>query len=244
VPATPLTKFGRSFKTINAHRSSKTHSVHYRVAGYLIRSENTAKPLSQASEFLTNWILSQGRVKDAVDFGCGRLRYSGCLAQRCDHLTLVDSQHQIERVQQLNGTRAHIRDYALSHWSKSRVLTFEAFERDRRKYDFVLCANVLPVVPDSRMRARIIREIASHLRTDGEALFVCQFRNSYFKQLPSFPGAKRHLSGWAVLRAGDRSSYYGILPKRQLEDLIKQHGFAVRTSWLVGQSAYVLGVPK
>jgi hypothetical protein len=88
------------------------------------------------------------------------------------------------------------------------------------------------------------RNAASHLKTAGEALFVCQFRNSYFKQMPSLQGARRHLNGWAVLRTGDRSSYYGILPKGRLEDLIKQYGFAVRQSWLAGQSAYVQGVPK
>ena len=100
--------------------------MRYKIAGHIIRSENTAKPLSQASGYLTEWLLSRTRVKFALDFGCGRLRYAGCLAARCEHLTLVDSEPQIERVQQLDGTRASIPEFVANTWANARVLTFEA----------------------------------------------------------------------------------------------------------------------
>jgi hypothetical protein len=157
-------------------------------------------------------------------------------------LTLVDSEPQIERVQQLDGTRASIPEFVANTWANARVLTFEAFEQDQRAYDFILCANVLPIVPDAKMRARALRQIASHLNSAGECLFVCQYRNSYFKALPSFAGARPHLDGWAVLRSGESSSYYGTLPNQSLESLLRRFGFAIHASWLEGQSAYVLGV--
>lgn len=183
-------------------------------------------------------------MQSALDFGCGRLRYAGCLAGKCEDLTLVDSEPQIERVQQLNGTRASIREFAAANWTNSRVLAFDAYERDQRQYDFILCANVLPVVPYARMRARLLRQIAAHLKSNGECLFVCQYRNSYFNAVPTFSGARPHLDGWVVLRPGVSSSYFGILPKHTLENLLRRFGFAIRSSWSEGQSAYVLcGLP-
>lgn len=60
------------------------------------------------------------------------------LAAMCEHLTLVDSEPQIERVQQLDGTRAKISEFVASTWANARVLTFEAFEQDQSAYDFIL----------------------------------------------------------------------------------------------------------
>ena len=109
----------------------------------------------------------------------------------------------------------------------------------------MLCANVLPVIPDPKVRARALRLLAERLHPQGHCLFVVQYRNSYFKTISQFPGAKYHLDGWLVPRDQNATSYFGILPPNRLQQIVTRQGFTVLQAWVEEQSAYVLcGVQK
>jgi 2-polyprenyl-3-methyl-5-hydroxy-6-metoxy-1,4-benzoquinol methylase len=193
----------------------------------------------QASRYLKDWIDSYKLINDVLDFGCGKLRYAASLASRARTLTLVDSDVQLSRTQTLNGSLTNIRDYVALHWPQARVLNFEAFQVDQRKYDLGLCANVLSSIPDAKVRGKVLRSIASSLHPSGRCLFASQFRNSYFKRIFESANSKPYLDGW-LIASPHRNAYYGILPKKRLEKLVTRHGFTVISSWINGEVAYVL----
>ena len=213
--------------------------MHYKIKGLVIRSENAAKSISQASSYLIQWIESREPNSDALDFGCGKLRYSGSVAKICQSLTLVDSEIQLNRIQKLGDEYASVQDFSKRHWPHSRTLTFDAFLRDNKRYDFALCANVLPTIPSPKVRATILRGICDHLRSSGNCLFVTQYTNSYFTKIRKSANAIKHLDGW-IIKSKLGNAYYGILTKRKLEKLVSKYNFHVSQSWTHGQSAYVL----
>ena len=192
---------------------------------------------------LRRWLGEIQEVSSALDYGCGKLRYSGVLARKCAMLTLVDSEAQLSREQQLGRTRATVRQFAQRHWPKCRVLNIDEFGRDRRTYDFVLCANVLSAIPDKRVRSRTLLKIASVLGKTGHCLFVAQYRNSYFKEVAVSPNAIAHLDGW-ILKTRRGAFYFGILNKQRLTSLLIRRGFLIEKEWTEGESAYVLARRK
>ena len=213
--------------------------MHYKIGNHIIKSENAAKPPSQASSYLLDWIRNLSNVDSILDFGCGKLRYAGALATKCRRLILVDSDIQLNRNQLLGGTLTTVIHYAKRCWPHSRVLTLEELDRDPLKYDFILCANVLPVIPKKQVRSSVMRRLHTALRNSGFCLFVTQYRNSYFKQIVSSPNVESHLDGW-ILTTSKGSFYYGLLPPEKLERIVVTHGFAIDQSWEHEGSAYVI----
>jgi len=213
--------------------------VRYKVRGLEIRSENAAKPTTQPAAPLIQWLQGISPVHLALDYGCGKLRYSQALASKCTILTLVDSEVQLGREQQVGRTRTTVRTYAQRHWPKCRVLNVDEFWRDRRTYGFVLCANVLSAVPDRRVRSKLLLKIASILGRTGRCLFVAQYQNSYFKEVAASPSAIPHLDGW-ILKTRRGAFYFGVLSRERLVYLLVKHGFGIEKAWTEGQSAYVL----
>ena len=213
--------------------------MRYRVKGLEIRSENAAKPMAQASRPLTRWLMEMEPVHSALDFGCGKLRYSRYIAKRSKEITLVDSQIQLDRIQRIGGRLTTVRTYAERNWPGCRVFTAEAFGSDTQRYDFILCANVLSAIPDRSMQSNALLRMGAALRQKGCCLFVTQFRNSYFKALLNSPKAMSHLDGW-IIRTGRGNFYYGMLDKSRLIGLVVANGLSVKDAWVDGQSAYVL----
>jgi hypothetical protein len=140
----------------------------------------------------------------------------------------------------LGGEPTTVREFVRGQLPLARVLSTTEFASDSQRYDFVLCANVLPVIPNRHMRAEALRSLSEHMSKLGRCLFVCQYRNSYFTNIPNVRGAKAHMNGWVVLREADASSYFGILPREQLQRIVSRSGFHVLRSWIFGQSVYVL----
>jgi 2-polyprenyl-3-methyl-5-hydroxy-6-metoxy-1,4-benzoquinol methylase len=178
-------------------------------------------------------------VRAALDFGCGKLRYSGLLARKCKAFTLVDSEVQVTRTQKIGGKETTVSEYAKREWPGCRVLSLEEFQRDKRKYDFVLCANVLSAIPNRRVRSKALRRLASAARDEGRCLFITQYRNSYFTKMAASRNAIRHLEGW-ILKTQRGAFYYGLLDKNEVSALVARHGFTIEKAWIEGESAYVL----
>jgi SAM-dependent methyltransferase len=213
--------------------------VRYKARGLEIRAENTAKPINQASSYLRQWLMEMPRVGDALDYGCGKLRYALTLAQKADALVLVDSEIQLSRRQVIAGRSTSVREYSTSRWKHVGVLNADEFEYARARFDFALCANVLSAVPSPRERERIITAIGSHLRSSGQALFAVQYRNSHFRDWQYDPTASRYRDGWLVSN-GRGTSFYAIIPLPRLVSHVESGGMRVFEAWTRGESAYVL----
>ena len=213
--------------------------MRYRAKGHLIRSENAAKPPTQAARDVLLFIERLPKVGRGCDFGCGKLRYAIPLARRSKRLTLVDSEIQLTRRQILFGTRTSVIEYVQKHLPTTSVVTVREFLHLGGTYDFILCANVLSAIPSARERSTILRGILQALGGAGRCLFITQYRNSYFSSVARQPGATAHMDGW-ILRTSRGSFYYGLLPLEKLKRLLSRHGYAVVDAWTAGQSAFVL----
>ena len=115
-----------------------------------------------------------------------------------------------------------------------------SFSEDQAKYDFILCANVLPIIPSAKERSRVLENLNERLKRTGTCLFVCQYRNTYFSEMQNFDGARAYLDGWAVIRQNGDSTYYGLLPRPKIESLGDSSWISNLKSWIAGESAYVL----
>lgn len=212
--------------------------MHYKINNILIKTEYAAKSPYQTSKNVLKWIATQDPTNFALDFGCGKLRYSTTLARRCRKLTLVDSGVQINRTQKIGHRVTTVREYVREHLPNARVLSRSQFERDKRKYSLAICINVLSAIPSEKSRSKALQQILRRLTAQGVCLFVTQYTNSYFRKAATSPTAQAHLDGWILIT--DRGNfYYGVLNKQKLESLLVSHGFRIRRSWVRGQSVYV-----
>lgn len=217
--------------------------MRYSVGPYLIHSEYSAKSMRQPSRETVAWIRSRAERGEVLDYGCGKLRYAVHLAPRCRSLTLVDSEEQMLRIQRIGNQRCTIPHFVSAHWVHARCLSLSEFASDTQTYELALCSNVLSAIPDEAMRMYALLLIAERLKPGGEALFVTQYRNSYFNYAKAQPNARPYLDGW-ILDTPRGSFFYGLIPLAKLEQLIRSSGLAVSRSWVQNGSAYAVGTPR
>lgn len=214
--------------------------MRYRVGKLEIRSENAAKPMDSAATPLVFWLMNRDHVSAALDYGCGKLRYTKFIAARCIHLGIVDSSVQLTRLQRIDGRTATVAEYAKHRWPKCKIYEVKEFWKGiRQSYDFILCANVLSAIPNAKARAKSLRAIHAGLRRKGELLVVNQHTNSYFTEIQAKPTTREHLDGW-LAQSRNGAAYYGILRKDHVIRLLTRYGFVVQDSWIEGQSNYVV----
>ena len=213
----------------------------YRIKGIDIRSENAAKPEMDAAEYLVDWLHKRARTPSALDYGCGKLRYTHHLAQRSKHVGIVDSEVQLTRMQQIGGDLTSVMYYARKRWPSITIQFLQDFWRKSScYYDFILAPNVLSVIPCPKIRAKSLRAIHASLHVDGRALFVNQHTNSYFTEVRNRPTTCQHLDGW-IAKSQRGAFYYGILNKESVVRLLTRYQFSIEDAWISGQSNYVLG---
>jgi len=214
--------------------------MRYRIKGTDIRSENAAKPAVDAAAYLVQWLLSRDETLSALDYGCGKLRYTHQLAQRSKHIGIVDSEIQLTRTQRIDGVYTSVQDYAKKTWPTCTIQTLKDFwKKSKRRYNFVLCAHVLSAIPCPRTRGKSLRAIYAALEHEGHVLFVNQHTNSYFTEIRKRPSTRLHLDGW-ITKSKAGASYYGILNKDSVVKIASRFGFSVDKAWIEGQSNFVL----
>ena len=214
--------------------------MHYRFKGVEIHSENAAKPATDAAAYLVDWLRRRRRTYSALDYGCGKLRYTRHLACRSEHIGVVDSEVQLRRTQRIFGQQTSIAKYVKCRWPFHTLQHLEDFwTKSLRFYDFVLCANVLSAIPCPKARARSLRAIYAAVRRDGRVLFVNQHTNSYFTEVRKRPSTWPHLDGW-VTTSSAGSFYYGVLNRYDTAALVSRFGFFAEETWINGQANYVL----
>jgi SAM-dependent methyltransferase len=211
--------------------------MRYRLSSKIeIRTENAAKPESQPSAFLLNLISTLPHVASSFDFGCGKLRYQRAIAHTTGTLAIVDSEVQLSRTQALRGKQTSIRTiYKQSN--RFSVYNDVEFRQLDAQFDRGFCINVLSVIPSYARRRDVLNIIRRKLRSDGECLFVAQYRNSDFTRMKTMANATPWLDGFIVnsLRG---YSFYGMILPDHLEASLKKAGFFIREIKLNEGSAY------
>jgi len=212
--------------------------MHYKALDSIVRTEYTAKSPSQASGWLVRYLRKNVNRNDTVlDYGCGKLRYTGPLSRAGKSVVAVDSREQIQRLQTIDGTCTTVRDYAGSRHRNVRVFSLEEPGWQSRRYDFLLCANVLSAVPHRDVRVGVLRRMRAVARRGARVLIVVQYTNSYFREARSRGVA--YQDGW-LIRGASGAAFYAPLSVALLTRLATAAGLHVKDAWRSGQSAVVL----
>ncbi|CAM3478440.1 MAG: class I SAM-dependent methyltransferase [Halomonas sp.] len=208
--------------------------MRYLINGVSIRTENAAKSSSQKSSAVDAYLLSLKGKPSVLDFGCGKLRYADTLASVASDVTFVDSSVQIGREQLVRCEKTTVKEYVQENYRGCSIVCFEDLAEHEQKYDVVTCTNVLSAIPCKKTLSEVLAQIHRLLKRDGVAVFVNQHRSSYFKKYES---GKKLLYGF--LHSGPKgASYYGILDRAVIEELLTEHGYGGIRSWCVGESTF------
>jgi 2-polyprenyl-3-methyl-5-hydroxy-6-metoxy-1,4-benzoquinol methylase len=167
------------------------------------------------------------------------LRFTIPLALQVKKVVALDSPQQIEREQKIDGCRTTTRGYAKKYLSNVRVCSTDEKWWKCRKFDFVLCSNVLSCVPRYTERKKILRNIGKALKRNGHCLVFNQHRNTYFRRYEKQSNARKHIDGW-LIDLERRFSFYGIISPKRLRAMCVAEGFKVLRNGVVGESAYCL----
>lgn len=216
--------------------------MRYHVKGRVIRSENAAKPATQACKWVLSYIRRLPRNSTGLDYGCGKLRYTIPLARRIKKVFAVDSHVQVSRLQKIKGRLSTIPQYASQRLPNVVICTVGQANWRATRYDVALVLNVLSAIPVYRVRIDILRTVWGLVRPGGSMLAVTQFWSSYFRRWERSPSAVEHLDGWLVKsRAGD--SFYGLIDLKSLERHCRQAGVNIAETGYCrsGESAYLVG---
>jgi len=158
--------------------------MRYKVVGRrIIRSENAAKPPAQRSMHLHKFISSLPEVEASFDLGCGKLRYVDSIRQCSRTITLIDSEIQLSRTQNIGlfgrtSIREICRDSNVIHCQNIRE-----FRTNNISYDRGFCLNVLPIIPSESIRRNIVRSAFQRLKRGGKCYFVHHYRNAEYRRL-------------------------------------------------------------
>lgn len=219
--------------------TSRRLFVRYKFQGVELRTENAAKSYKQANKWIVDFIAHLSPEDVVLDYGCGKFRYTIRLSRRARTVWAVDSTHQIDREQQIVNGRTTLREYAKKYLKNVSVCPISSKDWKRRKFDFVLCTNVLSVIPLRVQRVKVLRALATVIKPQGQILVSTQFRNTYFKQWASNPNATWVRDGWLV-KGARGASFYSIIPPRQLGQLCRSAGLTLNRLGSHGETAFAL----
>jgi 2-polyprenyl-3-methyl-5-hydroxy-6-metoxy-1,4-benzoquinol methylase len=205
-----------------------------------IDSQNAAKSFKTPASALVKWLRKRDITPSALDYGCGKLRYTHYIAQRSKHIGIVDSKVQLKRTQWIHLQKTSVETYAGKIWPSCTIQYLEDFwKQPARHYHFILCANVLSAIPSTKVRAKSLRAIHESLEPEGQVLFVNQHTNSRFTEIRKRQCTTPYLDGWIANSEG-RASYYGILNKSSVIKLVSRFGFYIDQAWNENQSNFIL----
>lgn len=213
--------------------------MHYIINNRLIKSENAATCTSQTNAFVLSYISSLPSGITALDYGCGKCRYSKQLSERTARLTIVDSEIQITRKQKIHGETTTVKEYAETNLQNTTAYSLEDNEWKKEHYDFILCTNVLSAIPNVLERYTVLRNIAELLSKDGCSLITVQYKNSYFSTYSNNPTAIKHEDGW-IIKRGSSYSFYGIIQPNILVEMCTQSGLSIIKNINKDGSIYLL----
>lgn len=212
--------------------------MRYRISDEItILSENAAKPGSQRSKYLHNYINSLSPVSSSFDMGCGKLRYLESILAVSDRVALVDSEIQLSRMQQLGGRGlSSIREVCLG----SNVIApfnVEEFKDHPEYFDRGFCLNVLPIIPFESERLHVISIARGKLIKGSSCFFVHHYHNKEYRNLKYRESAFEFGDGF-ILKSLRGYSFFAILKHTYVADLIERCDFEVVSRTLIHGACY------
>jgi len=214
-------------------------TMHYEIFNEIVvKSENAAKSYTQPNKTLINLLDKFKGTRVALDYGCGKARYTLSLCKIAKKVVAIDSIVQLSRKQIIWGESTTLIEWAKKIQNLS-VLSIEDFVWEDEQYDFILNSNVLSAIPDDVNRLMVLHNIKKALNFDGRALITTQYRNSYFSSYNSNPNAITYNDGWLV-RKNDYYSFYGLIDRSKLQKYFEIVGLSVADTLLHDGSAFMI----
>jgi 2-polyprenyl-3-methyl-5-hydroxy-6-metoxy-1,4-benzoquinol methylase len=211
--------------------------VRYKFRGVELRTENAAKPYRQASKWLIDQISQVSSDAVVLDYGCGKFRYTIPLSRRAKYVCAVDSSYQTDREQQIVNSRTNLREFARKYLENVSVYDVHSEVWRKMRFDFILCANVLSVIPHKAERIKVLRGLARVLKPDGRILASTQFRNTHFKKWAANPNANWVRDGWFI-KGRRGASFYAIIFPKKLGQLCRAAGLSLVRLGSQGETAF------
>lgn len=215
--------------------------MHYHVNKYLIESELAAKSTKQTNRIVLEFISELPSYYRALDYGCGKLRYSIPLARQTSKVFAIDSVYQIEKKQMIADSFIAPKDY------KQENLIIQSVDSDewkQEKYNIIFCTNVLSAIPDDEERLKIISNSKNVLDSLGYMFIVVQYRNSYFDQYQMRNDTIKHNDGWLIKRGNNKCSFYGMITADKIINLCNIVGFNYYETVKTDGSCYIKAYVK
>ena len=203
-----------------------------------VKSENAALSTSQTNKVVLKYIENIPDNINILDYGCGKCRYSLQLGKKAKHITLLDSQVQISRMQTIYSNRTTVELFASSNLKNASVCSIENFDFTKQQFDFILCSNVLSAIPDKNERKKLLDNIYNILLDNGIALITVQYRNSYFNTYNNREGVEKYQDGW-LIKKNNSFSFYGIIYPEKLIEMCLNANLEVVNSYKHDGSIYL-----
>jgi len=213
--------------------------MHYKIGSKLVKSENAAKSIKQPNRNVINFISSIPYDVVALDYGCGKMRYTIPLANKVRKVIAIDSAEQIYRKQNINSQYTSIYNYAYDNMNNVFIYDINSQDWKKHKYDIVFCTNVLSAIPTDDIRVEVLKNIKGCLSSNGYVYLCVQYRNSYFTQYNTRDDIEIFNDGW-IIKNKSAYAFYGILPPQKLLDLCKLASLHVYNMYLHDGSVYVM----
>jgi 2-polyprenyl-3-methyl-5-hydroxy-6-metoxy-1,4-benzoquinol methylase len=140
-------------------------------------------------------------------------------------ITLVDTKIQCSKIDEEAKKQRHV-----------RLLTSEAFERDKKKYDAIFIICVLHIVPSVRERREIIDAAVGKLNDRGMIVVDVPQSETYYnrKKDSLLPYQDGHLLKW-----GSSYTFYKSFFREEFDDLFMRTG-ALEIADQVYQSKHLI----
>ena len=208
--------------------------MHYVLNDLKIKSENAAKPHSQKAQSVENYLKSQTNIKNILDFGCGKLRYSDVLNDIAEKIVFLDSNVQINREQTIRNEKTSVKEFVKIKYPNCKCIAYEDIDRIKIKFDLIVCTNVISAIPCESTIDVVFKHFKRLLSKTGKILIVNQHRSSYFKK---FEAGKKHLYGY-IYSGARGNSYYGIITRDVIRELARKHHLEVTKDWIVDEITF------
>lgn len=188
--------------------------------GVEIDSERAAKSYLQPNKFLCALLKSLDHSKKALDYGCGKFRYTKLLLEIFDRVVAVDSRAQLTKTQNIHGKIQRGIDF-----KPKRVSVFYLEQKKwlNQKYDFILLAHVLSAIPSRQHRMHVLGNISRLLKRNGTALIVCQYKDAYYENQAKKDNTTPFLDG-VISHNGKKGTFFGLIQISKLLPMLKTTG--------------------
>lgn len=211
--------------------------MHYRIKNKTIKSEYAAKSVKQTNKEIVNIINRLNKDVVALDYGCGKLRYTIHLSKKVKMVYSIDSKEQINRTQLINDMKTTVKEYS-EKMDNVNVFALDNYEWKEVRYDFILCCNVLSAIPIYNERIKIFNNIKETLNNNGIALISTQYNNSYFNTYKIRKDCYKYYDGWII---GEKKyAFYGIVTLEKLSYYARRVGLKIKSAYRKDGSAYLI----